>query len=534
VRRRLVLGAFLVAALGATAGVLRLSHRISPPPSQGCRPVDRVAKVRPDYFGCVIPPNIAPLNFTVDEPGSGYCVRITAPGGDPIQVVSASPGIRIPLRRWKRLLSLNGGAELHFDVYVRDRAGLWRRFKTATVTVARQPIDPYLVYRVINVLYEDYVYMNLTQRNVENFDESLVLDSELFDRGCMNCHTFYNHGTGRMVLHVRSGLKNYGYGMLLIKDGTVTKIDTRTPTNRRFAAFTSWHPSGRLIAFSNNKIRQFFHWARTDVREGLDLDSDISIYLFDQMKAVTTPALSDPDYLESWPEWSPDGRYLYFCRAPVLWSDRDKVPPENYEKCRYDLVRIGYDVETGRWGSLETVLSAEQTGMSISQPRFSPDGRFLVFCMSDHSAFPTFQRDADLYLMDMRTGQYRRMECNSDRTESWHSWSTNGRWLAFASKRGDGLFMKAYFTYVDESGRAHKPFVLPQRDPGHYDHYVKLYQMPELVREPVPVRREQIASVIRSAPWMWEGRPVTGATPRAGVTSGGPAGWSAAGSASRE
>jgi hypothetical protein len=199
--------------------------------------------------------------------------------------------------------------------------------------------------------------------------------------------------------------------------------------------------------------------------------------------------------------------------GPVLWPRKTDVPPVHFDQCRYDLVRIGYDVATDAWGQPETVLSAQQTGKSLVLPRVSPDGRSLMFCMCDYGYFPIFQPDSDLYLMDLATARYERMDCNSDWSESWHCWSSNSRWLAFTSKRGDGLFSRAYFSYIDEHGKASKPFVLPQRDPAFYDSYIKLYQMPELTRDPVPVTGEALARVIRTDPWERSSLPMTSASP---------------------
>jgi len=502
----------VVAAMLAALAAAGCGQRVDPAQLARAEQVGRPPRIHPDYAGSVIPPNIAPLNFCVDEPGRRYVVRISSARGQPIEVISKRPGIVIPIVPWRRLLEANRGEQVSFELYVEGDAGAWKKFEPFSDTIAREQIDPYLAFRIINVLYNYAAHMKLYERNLETYRRRVVLDNASFG-GCMNCHNYYQHGTERMVLQVRSRLKEYGHGMVFIKDGAVIKIDTRTEADRRLAALTAWHPSGRLLAFSTNKFRQFFHCTRTEAREAVDLDSDLSVFQFDEMKVVRVPALSDPDYLESWPEWSPDGRYLYFCRAPMLWSDRDEVPPQNYEKCRYDLVRIGYDVETGRWGSLETVLSADRAGMSVSQPRFSPDGRFLVFCMSDHSTFGTHQPDTDLYLMDMRTGKYHRMECNSDQAETWHSWSTNGRWLAFASKRGGGLFMKVYFTYVDENGKASQPFVLPQKDPAYYDSFIRVYQLPELIKDPIPLKGDRLGRAIRSGKWQRLGPPVTSASP---------------------
>ena len=126
----------------------------------------------------------------------------------------------------------------------------------------------------------------------------------------------------------------------------------------------------------------------------------------------------------------------------VVHTEDGGVSSARYTEVQYDLMRIGYDQATGEWGGLETVLSAEETGLSITQPRISPDGRLLVCCMSDYSTFPSFQPSADLYMVDLASRDWRRMECSSPRSESWHSWSSNGRWLAFSSKRNDGQFIR--------------------------------------------------------------------------------------------
>jgi len=88
------------------------------------------------------------------------------------------------------------------------------------------------------------------------------------------------------------------------------------------------------------------------------------------------------------------------------------------------------------------------------------------------------------------------MNLNSDLCDSWHSWSSNGRWLVFSSKRGNGLLAKPYFSYFDKDGVAHKPFALPQRDPAFYESCLFTYNVPELVKDRVPVSSSQLARVI--------------------------------------
>jgi dipeptidyl aminopeptidase/acylaminoacyl peptidase len=271
--------------------------------------------------------------------------------------------------------------------------------------------------------------------------------------------------------------------------------------------------------YSFNKVRQFFHSAASEVRDVVDLDSALFYYLVDSKTVKTSSEVSKKDRLETYPAWSPDGRYLYFCSAPMLWSDRDEVPPVHYDQVKYDLMRISYDLERDQWGQLETVLSAEDTGLSILEPRISPDGRWLLFCMCNYGSFPVYQQSSDLYLTDLedarQTGrfEYRRLFINSNESETWHSWSSNGRWIAFSSKRDYGLFTRTYFSYVDQQGRVYKPLLLPQKDPTFYDYCLKTYSVPELVVEPVRVKKDKLARLVRGSHEVPIDMPITMATP---------------------
>ena len=259
---------------------------------------------------------------------------------------------------------------------------------------------------------------------------------------------------------------------------------------------------------------------------GSDLDSLLAYYLVESKTIKTTPQISQKDRLETYPCWSPDGRYLYFCSASILWSDRDTVPPENYDQVKYDLVRISYDIDRDEWGELETVLSAEDTGLTILLPRISPDGRWLLFCMADYGSFPVYHEKSDLYMLDLdaieknKKAEPRRLQVNSDKSESWHSWSSDSRWIAFSSKRQSGVFTRSYLSYVDREGKAYKPFLLPQKDPTYYDSCLWTYSVPELVTEPVRVKGEKLGRIVRGSQKISVILPVTKATPKPGAVPG--------------
>jgi len=465
--------------------------------------VSRLPRIRPDYTNAVIPWNIAPLNFTVLEPGTAWLVKIWSDNGDPLEIFSAKNRIRIPRRRWRLLLKANRGKKLFFDVYVRTRENGWKRYQTVSNTIANEDIDSHIAYRLIEPVYNTWQYMGIYQRNLENYDESAVLYNESFAEGCVNCHSFADNRPETMIIGIRS--RDYGSSAILAHNGRASKIGTKF-------GYTAWHPSGRLAAYAMTKVHQFFHTTGIELRDVIDMDSYIAYYLVDSQATKTTPALSKKDRLETYPAWSADGRYLYFCSAPILWTDRDKIPPARYAEVKYDLKRISYDVQSDQWGLPETVLSAGKTGLSILLPRVSPDGKYLLFCMCKYGCFPVFQPGSDLYLMNLETAKYHKLEINSEYSESWHSWSSNSRWIAFSSKRDDGLFTRLYISYVDHAGKVYKPFVIPQKNPAFYDSFIKTFSVPELITGPVTISPETLARTVRKPAAIDVTLPITGAT----------------------
>ena len=473
--------------------------------------IGRPAEIFPDYSDVVIPANIAPLNFKVGESGSKYCVKIYSEKGEPIEVFSRTPKIVIDEARWHKLLDSNRGRKLKTEVFVKSKDGRWGRYQSITNEIAREDIDGYLVYRRIRPTFSNWRQIGIHQRNLRGYDESVVISNEYYKSGCVNCHAFCNNRTDKMTIGIRNLI--YGSSALLVKDGEVHKVGTKF-------GYTAWHPSGKVIAYSVNRVVQFFHSTATEVRDVMDIDSLLAYYVVDSEAVKTDPNISKKNRLETYPTWSPDGRYLYFCSAALSWAKLDVVPPEGYDKIKYDLMRISYDIDKDKWGELERVLSAKETGRSILLPRISPDGRWLLFCMCDYGCFPVYRRSSDLYLIDLEGGRQSgvytplRLDINSDESESWHSWSSNSRWVVFSSKRQRGTFTRSYISYVDSKGQVHKPLVLPQKDPSHYDGCLWTYSVPELVVEPVRITKEKLSRVVRGNQKIIADFPVTQASPK--------------------
>ncbi len=456
-------------------------------------PVSRRPVLYPDYAGTVVAPNIAPLNFQIKEPGARFVARIAGEKGGVLEAASRDGKIRWRAGAWKQLMAQNRGAAIRVEIAVQDDGSGWRRFEEVRIEVAADDLDRYLVYRLIPPLDHYYQNMGIYQRDVEGFAERPVIENHNFSvnrDGCVNCHSFNRNRPDRMSFQIRSATA--GRPMVVIKDGVAQTIDTAASGfSKSPAAYHAWHPDGRHIAYSVNTIMPLEHTIG-EHRDAWEEDSDLAVYDTDANRVLTAHDIADPERRENWPSWSADGRTLYFVSGPQL-------PWTQLQEMKYDLMRISYDADKGIWGQRETVLPASQSGMSAAQPKESPDGRWLLFSLAKRGSFPIYQPTTDLHVIDLKTGKPAPLTAvNSRWGDSWHCWSSNGRWIAFASKREGGVLARVYFSYFDRDGRAHKPFVLPQGDPSFYESYTMTYNVPELIVEPVPVSAAQLGRAITS------------------------------------
>jgi hypothetical protein len=456
--------------------------------------VSRPPVISPDYAGTTIAPNIAPLNFQVKERATQFVVRLSGSRGGTVDVSSRDGRIVWPAGAWRDIISRNRGAAVTVEVSVQDEAGTFRRFEPVRMDVAQEPLDRYLVYRLIPPLDHYSVNMSIYQRDVEGFSERPVIENQNFSvgrDGCMNCHTFRRNRPDRMSLQVRSA--TFGKLLLFTKNGVPQKVDTSASGfSKSPAAYQDWHPDGRHIAFSVNKVRPIEHTIG-DHRDAWDDDSDLAVYDTDANQIVTSREIADPTRRENWPAWSADGRTLYFSSAP-------QVPVTELDSLKYDLMRIPYDPQTGTFGRKETVLSAADSGMSATQAKESPDGRWLLMVLAEHGYSPVYEMSSSLHVIDLKTGARHPLTAANRAGDSWHSWSSNGRWVAFASKRDGGVLARIYFTYFDKDGQSRKPFALPQEDPSFYDSCTFTFNLPELIVEPIPMTPSELGRAIATTP----------------------------------
>ena len=421
--------------------------------------VETLPDIYPDYIGVTVPAGIAPLNFNLPEEYDRVFVRVTGSKGGEIKTRGRWADFSV--RKWRALTEQNAGGTLHFTVLGR-KDGQWTQWRDFIMYVSDAPLSDYgITYRKIAPGYTTYSTIGLYQRDIHSFREKPIIESTLTPGQCVGCHTPNATDPSQFLFHLRGQ-----HGATLIQQNGVREwVTTKTDSTIGNVAYCYWHPGGRWMAGSINPVRQSFWTGDQRLIEVYDLASDVVVMDMEDHSLVVDPRFTTKDYLETSPAFSADGSTLYFCKAKAY-----DVPRE-VEKIQYDLVCAGFDAETGALGEIETLIPASQEGKSISFPRPSYDGRWLMFGKHDFSVFPIDHKEADLWLMDLETGETRPLdEVNSPYSESFHNWSSDSRWFLFCSRRGDGLYVNVYFASIGPDGRCTKPFLLPQKNPRKYYH----------------------------------------------------------------
>ncbi|MBP3558088.1 MAG: PD40 domain-containing protein [Thermoguttaceae bacterium] len=522
--------AAVVGAVGFLAVVALVVGNAAPEPPTEFAVLDRAPTIYPDYRDVTIPPNVAPLNFDVQENAERFVVCVFEDGAEESVATFSGKEIRFSQRKWRRLLERNVGKALRFELFAlnvderesgedrrngeserngengrsgekraeKENGGGWVKYAGWEMRVASEPIDPWVSYRLVFPGYEYYSDLALWSRSLETFEERPIIRARLVaERTCVNCHTFQAGRTDSFLFHLR--FKNGG--TVVVDRGAVKKVDLNAEGLDAGCAYAAWRPNSPRVAFSSNLTSQIFHSRNKNRINVIDSFSDLLLY--DVEKNELTPILpSDDDYLPTYPTWSPDGKTLYYCcaKAPDFKTPRQPVEarkdevPFVQDEFQYDIMKVDFDEKTKTFGAPERVFDAVALDKSAAFPRVSPDGKSLMFTLARRGCFPIWFRDADLWTLDLTTGKARALDEVNSPTEpdSYHSWSSNGRWFVFSSRRDDGSHTRLYFAHIGENGEVSKPFMLPQRDPAKTLNATKSFNVPELTVEPVQISEREL------------------------------------------
>ena len=289
---------------------------------------------------------------------------------------------------------------------------------------------------------------------------------------CGNCHSFSKDGS-TMGLDVDYANDKGSYAilpvgaeMVLDREKIITWSDFRPKTASRLRAVVGG-VAGRQ-AHGQHRERSLGYSYPPDLAYSqlfFPIRGILAIHDRQTGEIRAFPGADDPQFVQSNATWSPDGKYLVFARskayklqherseATVLLSRAECKEFLTKEKAfLFDLYRIPFN--DGKGGKAEPLEGASLNGMSNYFAKYSPDGRWIVFCRA--KSFMLLQPDSELWIIPAEGGAARRLSCNLPGMNSWHSWSPNGKWLVFSSKTFTP-YTQLFLTHIDDRGESTPP-----------------------------------------------------------------------------
>ena len=452
--------------------------------------VDKQPEIYPDYIGVTIPDGIAPLNFSSVD-ADVDCIDVVVKGSKGGEIHTNGAYADFDIDDWHALTAQNKGGQLTLTVCAR-KGGEWTQYKDFNMSISTYALDEWgLTYRRIAPGYEVFSHMGLYQRDLSTFDEFAIIENTQVPGMCVNCHSVHQTNPDKFVFHVRG---DHGATMFQI-DGKREWLKASNEQLGGSMVYPYWHPSGKYCAFSTNMTRQAFHVAPNERIEVFDLSSDVFVYNPETHEILTDSLLQTKEWSENSPVFSPDGRTLYYMTC------RQQDYPANYKNEKYNLCKIDFDPETGKFGEdVDTLFNAVAMGKSLTWPRPSYDGKYLLFTLMDYGYFSIWHNESEQWLMDLKTGETRELkEINSDKADSYHNWNINSRWIVFTSRRDDGYYSRLYLACIDDKGQFSKPFMLPQRNPKeYYSESLYSFNVPDFTKTKVEFDAYQAGKEIMS------------------------------------
>ncbi len=346
------------------------------------------------------------------------------------------------------------------------------------IRTSSDPVGAPLFYREVNLPFADAVKDPSTIRwrfgPVSSIETPPVVLEKL--PVCGNCHSFSaDAGILGMDIDYANDKGSYAITkvqeeMVFDKSAIITWSDYKKGDGElTFGLLSQVSPDGRYVVSTVKDESVFVP------KPGLDFSQ-----LFFPVKGIlcvydrqtgtfqSLPGADDASLVQSNPTWSPDGKYIVFAATEAYELRRSGGPRTvllNPADCRefleegkpfkFNLYRIPFN--EGKGGQAEPIKGASFNGKSNFFPKYSPDGKWIVFCQAQN--YMLLQPDGELYIIPAGGGEARRLRANTKRMNSWHSFSPNGKWLVFSGKP-DSAYTRLYLTHIDEQGESTPPVVL--------------------------------------------------------------------------
>ncbi len=434
--------------------------------------------------GTLFPPeSVAPTFVWKDETGSvdrWYVVVRGNTGGDLLKAAVDVPRWRPSEESWKQIKRQSSERDAEVIVAGVNRTKRATVLSSARVHVrtSKDPVGDSLFYREVPLPFlkavQDPSRIRWRFGTIDSESGPPIVLHDL--PVCGNCHSFADNGSV-LGLDVDYGNDKGAYAILPVSKHMVMndeKIITWADYKREdgeltFGLLSRVSPTGRYV-ISTVKDRSVFV-ALPDIMISqlfFPIKGILVVYDRETKTFAALPGADDPQYVQTNAVWSPDGKYIVFARAKAYYAqrleqqnsalvDEKDVPEFTVEKkpFLYDLYRIPFN--DGKGGTPEPLEGASGDGMSNFFPKYSPDGKWIVFCKA--KSYMLLQPDSELYIIPAAGGVARRLRYNTARMNSWHSWSSNSRWLVFSSKVNTP-YTQLFLTHIDENGNDSPPVLL--------------------------------------------------------------------------
>jgi len=431
--------------------------------------------------GSIFPPDISSptIRWSNNQTNtSGYKITITSNTGEIIfNTESHLNYLKIDEQQWSAIKKATQAKSATIEVLDKDNS----KKASVEMSTSTDSVSAPIFYRAVPLPFK------FARENLEKVSWHLGNISDLNPAPaalenmpvCGNCHSFSGNGA-TLAMDVDARDEKGAY--------VIAKLNKTTPLNQTdiinwsdfqkgeftYGLLSQVSPDGGNVVSTLKDCEIFVDLNNMEYSQlFFPFKGILAVYSKANNRFFALNGADDTVFVHSNPAWSPNGEYIYFCKAKAAMFEESGVQHgsvalsnttynnflnnfiERKKLFKFDIYRIPFN--NGNGGVAQPVKGASINGKSNFFPKISPDGKWMVFTQAE--SFMLLQKDSKLYIVPAEGGEPRLMNCNTNNMNSWHSWSPNGKWIVFASK-ANGPYTQLFLTHIDERGNDSPPILL--------------------------------------------------------------------------